>query len=72
MFMDEDNLTDFLLYLYSEKRDYDYYFETIYIKAEGALYVVKFQNLETQRLLISNDEFQKSKNNALDYLNNMV
>lgn len=70
--MDEDNLTDFLLYLYSKKRDYDYYFETIYIKAEGTLYVVKFQNLEIQRLLISNDEFQKSKNNALDYLNNMV
>ena len=70
--MDDDNLTDFLSYLYSEKRDYDYYFETIYIKSEGALYVVKFKNLEIQKLLLSNDEYKKSKNKALDYLNNMV
>lgn len=72
MFMDDDNLTDFLLHLYSEKRDYDFYFKTIYIKSEGVLYVIKFKNLEIQRLLLNNDEFQKSKNKALDYLNNMV
>lgn len=70
MFMEEENLTDFLLYLYTENRNSKYYFETIYIKSERALIVIKFQNLEVQRLLLSNDELQKSKSNALEFINN--
>jgi len=67
-FMEEHNLTDFLLYLYKEKLSGDVpnSFDIVFIRTEGRLINIKYRNLSVQEYNLDNKFFKRCKNRALD------
>lgn len=67
-FMEEYNLTNFLLYLQKEKITNRIlnYFDIIFIRTEGRLIKIEYQNLAVQEFKIGSEFFKECKNAAID------